>query len=78
MGSKNTKLAHLLLSKGLSSRDVIESTGINKAHVSLIKNGYQNMTIQTLKKLCSYLNCSPNDILDWEEWLKKESPGRCS
>lgn len=68
MATKNTKLAHLMLTKGVSGKDICEKTGINKTHISLIKNGSQNMTVDTLKKLCITLSCSPNDILEWETW----------
>lgn len=68
MPKKNTKIARLLLAKEISSKDIVEATGINKTHISLIMNGHQNMTIETLKKLCKFLNCSPNDLLDWETW----------
>lgn len=69
MATKNTKIAQLLLSRGISSRDVVKSTGLNKAHISVIKNGYQNITMATLKKLCIFFKCTPNDILDYQAWF---------
>jgi DNA-binding Xre family transcriptional regulator len=69
MATKNTKYAQLLLSRGILSKDVVTGSKINKCHISMIKNGYQNFTIKTLKKICQFHRCSPNDILDWEKWL---------
>lgn len=69
MATKNTKFAQLLLTRGISSQDVVKATGLNKAHVSMIKNGYQNVTMATIKKLCIFFNCGPNDILPFERWL---------
>jgi DNA-binding Xre family transcriptional regulator len=73
MKKRNTKLAHLLLSKGLTSKTVAQSIEIRESHLSQIKNGKQNFTIDTLRKLCNILKCSPNDILDWEIWIQENN-----
>ena len=65
---KQTKLSALLIERDISSKDVVNGAKLNKTHMSLIKNGYQNITMGTLKKLCKFFKCSPNDILDWEGW----------
>jgi DNA-binding Xre family transcriptional regulator len=68
MAIKKTKLSQLLIDKGVSSKDLVKGAGLNKTHVSLIKNGQQNITIITLKKICRFLKCTPNDVLEYEKW----------
>jgi len=67
---KDTKFARLLLSKGVSGIDIRKATGLVPSQISMIRNGYQNITTVTLVKLCVFFKCSPNDILDWEKWLE--------
>ncbi len=69
MASKDTKYARLLLTTGTSSIEVSKGTGFKKGYVSMIKNGYQNITVANLKKLCLFHDCTPNDILDHEKWF---------
>jgi DNA-binding Xre family transcriptional regulator len=70
--AQNTKLARLMLERGISSQDVTKALKFSKGNFSLIKNGYQNITTATLKKLCKFFKCSPNDLLDWEPWLEEK------
>lgn len=65
-----TKFQQLLAERDLSQQQVADGTGLNKSQVSLIANGRQNMTVLLLAKVCIFLNCTPNDILPWELWLK--------
>lgn len=74
MATKNTKLAKLLLERGMTSKDLVIGAKINKTHVSMIKNGQQNITMVTLRKMCLFLKCSPNDVIDWEKWLDNNKP----
>lgn len=68
MAAKNTKISRLLLTKGITGTQVAKATKLNVGHVSNIKNGYQNVTMATLKKLCKFFECTPNDILEFEKW----------
>lgn len=68
MAIKKTKLSQLLIDRNVSSKDLVVGAGLNKTHISLIKNGKQNITIITLKKICRFLKCSPNDVLEYEKW----------
>lgn len=65
-----TKFQQILLERNISQQQVADGTKLNKSQVSLIANGRQNMTVLVLAKLCIFLNCTPNDILPWELWLK--------
>lgn len=73
MATKNTKLAKLLLERGMTSKDLVIGAKINKTHVSMIKNGQQNITMITLRKICTFLKCSPNEVIDWEKWLEQKA-----
>lgn len=71
MASRDTKYARLLLSTGVTSKEVTKGTGFKKGYVSMIKNGYQNITMNNLKKLCLFHKCTPNDILEYEKWFEE-------
>lgn len=71
-----TKLSTYLQQRGITSKEVAEAMGVKKGYMSNVKNGYQNMTLATLKKLCTHLKCSPNDILDWESWSEKKKKAK--
>jgi DNA-binding Xre family transcriptional regulator len=65
---QNTKYKRLLADKEIDQKSVAEKVGISQSMLNLIVNGYSNITIRTLKKLCLYHQVSPNEILDWENW----------
>lgn len=66
-----TKIAKLMTERGIKGTDLEKGAKLNKCHVSMVKNGKQNMTLLTIKKLCLFFKCTPNDILDYENWKKK-------
>lgn len=70
--AKNTKINRLMLERGIEGKDVCKGTGLNKAQVSLIANGRQNITMATLVKLCRFFKCTPNEVLDYEKWLDQK------
>jgi len=76
MASKDTKYARLLLTSGISSITVAKGTGFKRGYISMVKNGYQNLTVSNLKKLCLYHDCTPNDILDHEKWFAEAAARR--
>ncbi len=75
MATKDTKINRLMLTRGISSQDVVKSLKENKGNFSSLKNGYRNFTVSTLKKFCIFFKCSPNDLLDWEKWLEPKEKG---
>lgn len=71
MAHQKTKLAKLMHDRNVSSIDIVRKIGMNKGHMSMVKNGHQNITMLTLKRLCKFLDCTPNDILEYEKWQRK-------
>lgn len=69
--AQKTKYKEFLIKMNISQVTVSKQTGLTKPILNLIVNGYSNMTLNTLKKLCKFHQCSPNDIIDWEGWVKK-------
>ena len=41
--------------------------GVNQASINRIEQGLQNVTIDTLERLCRKLKCSAGDLLDPED-----------
>lgn len=68
--AQNTKYKRFLAEHELDQKKVAEQAGITKPMINLIVNGYSNITVKTLKKLVVLHNISPNDILDWEKWIR--------
>jgi DNA-binding Xre family transcriptional regulator len=73
--SSNTKLAYILNEKNISQADLyrlIESQNdkpITKYLINDLVNGKRtNMTTNVLMKICRALDCTPNDILDKEDF----------
>ncbi len=71
--SRVTKYKKLLFAKGIDQAKVADTTGLTRPHINLIANGYApGMTMKVLRKLVIFHRCSPNDILDWEQWIEEE------
>ena len=75
---KITKLRILLEEKGMTQKEVCETldrtfeTGISREMLSLIVQGKRtNVHTDTIMKLCQVLDCTPNDIMEREEFLKR-------
>tara|TARA_Y100000592_G_C5475499_1_gene322039 strand:+ start:3685 stop:3918 length:234 start_codon:yes stop_codon:yes gene_type:complete len=74
-----TKLKELLIKKSLSQKELftlIEQkchVPIGYDRISKIVNGkITNYSLFTLLKFCVALNCSPNDLVDREEFMQEE------
>ena len=60
------KLWHLLLDKGMKKKDLKESAGlIGHTMLKLRKN--QDITTETIGKICKAFNCQMTDIMDFVE-----------
>lgn len=47
-------------------------TGLMKPYISKFVTGAnKNITMANVYKLCVLLNCSPNDLFNWETWRNK-------
>lgn len=47
-------------------KDIINDTGISSATLANL-GANKSVTTDTIGKLCSYLKCQPNDIMEFEE-----------
>ena len=60
------KLWHLLLDRGMKKKDLQESAGLtNHTMLKLRKN--QDITTETIGKICKALGCSMDDIMEFVE-----------
>ena len=52
--------------KNIKIKDIIRDTGISSATISNLRKN-RSVTIETIDKLCEYLKCKPEDILEYIE-----------
>lgn len=74
-----TKIKQILADRSMSQKDLYNAiddkcnTPIGYDRISKIVNGkICNYSIFTLLKFCIALDCTPNDIIDKETFIKKE------
>jgi DNA-binding Xre family transcriptional regulator len=74
-----TKIKKLLIKKEMSQSDLFHAIKNNckgylgKDVISRIVNGKkQNYELFTLLKICLALNCTPNDIVEKDEFIKQQ------
>ena len=51
--------------EGITTYTLIEKYGINPRTINNLKHN-RGITVYTLERLCNVLNCSPNDILRFD------------
>lgn len=61
-----TKLWHLLLDKGMRKKDLQQAAELTN-HTMLKLRKDQNITTETIGKICKALNCDMNDIMEFVE-----------
>lgn len=61
-----TKLWHLLLDKGMKKKDLQQAAELTN-HTMLKLRKDQNITTETIGKICKALNCDMNDIMEFVE-----------
>nr|WP_242597705.1 helix-turn-helix transcriptional regulator [Legionella pneumophila] len=48
-------------------KELAEAIGITEANLSILKNGKAKaIRFSTLEAICSYLNCQPGDIIEYQ------------
>lgn len=55
----------ILLEKGLQKQNLVEHAGLSSATVAKMGKG-EPVSNKVLEKLCTYLECSVNDIIGYE------------
>ena len=73
MGFTYKKLWHLLIEKDMNKGDLRRVAGISAASVSKLTKG-ENLQTEVLAKICAALNCSPSDIMDYDNNTVSETP----
>ena len=51
------------LEKGMSQGDICRSLGLDRAYISNVENGKQNLTISTMEKVAKALGVGVDDLL---------------
>lgn len=59
------RLWKLLIEKGLQKQDLVDHAGLSSATVAKMGRG-EPVSNKVLEKICSFLGCSVNDIMDYE------------
>ena len=57
------KLRHMLLDRNMEKKDLREAAGITNYAIRQLTND-ENVTTETLAKVCKCLNCTVADIMD--------------
>ncbi|WP_036770958.1 helix-turn-helix domain-containing protein [Photorhabdus australis] len=62
------RLDVILAKRKVKSKELAVIIGITEQNLSLLKNGkIKGIRIETLEKICKYLQCQPGDILEYVE-----------
>jgi putative transcriptional regulator len=66
MRANYSKLLNLLKSRNITQNDFRIDVKLSNATIQNLRHN-KNVTIDTICRICDYLNVHPNDILEWEE-----------
>ena len=59
-----TKLWHILLDKGMKKKDLQQAAGLTN-HTMLKLRNNQDITTETIGKICKALSCQADDIMEF-------------
>jgi len=65
MAFKYDRLFYLLKERGISTYKIRKDNIISQAALTKMKNGEGNIDTRTLERLCKFLKCQPNDIMEF-------------
>ena len=63
------RLQHLLIERDISNADLMKQAKISANIITKIKNG-QYMALDKVESICTALNCTPNDIMEFVAEVK--------
>ena len=66
MSVNYNKLWHILLDRGMKKKDLQEAAGLT-GHTMLKLRNNQDITTQTIGKICKALDCQMDDIMEFGE-----------
>lgn len=58
------KLFHLMIDKGISNADLMANTGLSANIITRLKRD-NYLSLDSIERICGYLNCGVDDILDF-------------
>lgn len=61
-----TKLWHILIDRNMKKKDLQEAAGLTN-HAMLKLRNNENITTETIGKICKALDCQAGDIMEFEE-----------
>lgn len=59
------RLFEMFRKKGISTYKIRQDNIIGQAALTKMKNGSGNIDTRSLERLCEYLKCQPNDIMEY-------------
>ena len=63
------RLQHLLIERDITNADLMKQAKISANIITKIKNG-QYMALDKVESICTALNCTPNDIMEFVTEVK--------
>ena len=63
------RLQHLLIERDISNADLMKQAKISANIITKIKNG-EYMALDKVESICTALNCTPNDIMEFVTEVK--------
>lgn len=65
-----SKLFHLLIDKKISNSELAEKAGVSLNIITKLKRD-EYLSLETIEKLCNALECTPNDIMTFNQKKSK-------
>ena len=66
MKANYKKLWHILLDRDMKKKELAQIAGVSKYTINKL-NKNENVTVEVLGKICRALNCTLDDIMEFEE-----------
>ena len=66
MKANYKKLWHILLDRNMKKKELAELAGVSTYTINKL-NKNENVTVEVLGKICKVLECSLDDIMEFEE-----------
>lgn len=66
MKANYKKLWHILLDRDMKKKELAQIAGVSTYTINKL-NKNENVTVKVLGKICRALNCTLNDIMEFEE-----------
>ncbi len=67
------RLEEILRKRGMTSKQLCEKVGITEANMSVLRSGKaKGLRLNTLNRICYYLDCQPGVLLAFDGNLEEE------